>query len=444
MELRELANIIREAGVVGAGGAGFPTYAKLSADADTILLNCAECEPLLTLHRQLLARHPEEILSAFSLIAETVGAKEGIVCIKKEYRETLAAVRAVLGNFPQLRIHELAGVYPMGDEVVMIYEATGRVVRPGGLPIEAGVTVFNVETVWNVYRAVKDGAPVTAKLVTVTGEVNHPVTVRVPIGTPLGDLVEMAGGMRRPDCGLLVGGPMMGRPGKPSDPVTKTTNAILVLPENHLLLMRQKASIPVQLKRAASICCQCQMCTDLCPRHNLGHPIEPHLFMRSAANQDFQSTNAFLNTFFCCGCGVCELYACPQGLSPRTLISEYKSGLRKAGVKAPNVQAAETPEGREYRKVPEHRLAARLDLLRYEDPAPMQAGLQAVPEVRIRLSQHIGAPAKLCVKPGDTVTQGDVIGRAAEGALGVSIHASVCGVVTQADDREVVIRAERR
>lgn len=130
MKIAELSKILRENGIVGAGGAGFPTYGKLSEAADTILLNCAECEPLLKLHRQVLREHAQEIMKAFHLVAETLGAK-AIIGIKSEYKSTIGALEAYIGEYPEMSIHRLPGAYPMGDEVVLIYEATGRVVRPG-------------------------------------------------------------------------------------------------------------------------------------------------------------------------------------------------------------------------------------------------------------------------------------------------------------------------
>lgn len=442
MEIRELAEKIKEIGVVGAGGAGFPTYAKLDERADTILLNCAECEPLLKLHRQLLQKHAQEILRTFAMIADTVGASRGIVGIKAEYKQTIDALHDYIGEFPKLSIHELPSAYPMGDEVVLIYEATGKQVRPGGLPIEAGVAVFNVETVYNISRGLEKGLPVVDKCVSVVGEVKNPVTVRVPLGTSMDEVVAMAGGATTEKPVYMVGGPMMGRIGRGGDPVTKTTNAILVLPEHHLLVQRKQARIPVELNRAASVCCQCQACTDLCPRHLLGHPIEPHLFMRSAANRDFQNTNVFMNTFFCCGCGVCELFSCPQGLSPRTLITEYKNGLRSAGIKPPQgVQASAVPEARAYREVPEKRLEARVNLSRYDVPAPLDDTVVPVKKVRELLSQHIGAPAQAIVTLGEKVKRGQVIAQAAQG-LSVPVHASICGVVTEVTDHAVVITAE--
>ena len=442
MDIRELADKIKNIGVVGAGGAGFPTYAKLDERANTILLNCAECEPLLKLHRQLLQQYPEEILSTFAMIADTVGASEGIVGIKSEYTQTIASLHEHIEEFPKLKIHELPSSYPMGDEVVLIYEATGKVIRPGGLPIEAGVAVFNVETVFNIWRGLNRSTPVVDKVVSIVGEVEHPVTVRVPIGTSMGETVALAGNVTTPDPVYMIGGPMMGRIGKPSDPVTKTTNAILVLPSEHHLVQRKNSRISVELNRAASVCCQCETCTDLCPRNMLGHPIEPHKFMRSAANHDFQDMNVFLDTFFCCSCGVCELYACPQGLSPRTLIGEYKAGLRKAGVKAPkDVKTAPVSSIRDYRKVPEKRLEARLGLTRYDLPAPLDDNVVSVHSVKELLSQHIGAPARPVVRAGDRVQRGQVIAAAAEG-LSVPIHASITGTVTEVQDRYISIVSE--
>ncbi len=184
MDIQALKQILQENGIVGAGGAGFPTYAKLDQRAEVILMNCAECEPLLKLHRQLLEQRAKEILQTFDVIAQTVGAKEAVIGIKKEYKAALKAIDRYIDFYPRMRVQLLDSAYPMGDEVVLIYEATGRVIRPGGLPIEEGVAVFNVETVYNVYRALELGTPVVDKLVTVVGEVERPVTVRVPSGPP--------------------------------------------------------------------------------------------------------------------------------------------------------------------------------------------------------------------------------------------------------------------
>lgn len=438
MDIKELSGILRECGVVGAGGAGFPTYGKLSDKAETIIMNCAECEPLLKLHRQLLAENAREILQAFSLIATVVGAKEAIIGVKGEYTKAIEALEAYLEEFPLVRIHRLPNAYPMGDEVVLIYEATGKVVRPGGLPIECGVAVFNVETVYNVYNAVWNKEPVTQKLVTIVGEVEKPLTVFVPIGASIREVVALAGGVTTKEPVYLLGGPMMGSIGNEYQPVTKTTNAVIVLPKNHPLILKKTGNFSVSVKRAASSCCQCQSCTDLCPRHALGHPIEPHLFMRSAANRDYSKLEPYLNTMFCSSCGLCELFSCPQGLSPRSMMAEYKAGLRKEGVKAPLVEAKPVKESREYRKAPEERLMARLGLSRYDVEAPLTEMDLSVKEVKIMLSQHIGAPAVPVVGKGEQVNVGDVIARAADG-LSVAIHSSVAGVIKEVAEKYIII-----
>ena len=439
MDIASLSKILKESGIVGAGGAGFPTYAKLSDKADTIIMNCAECEPLLKLHRQLLKEHVHGILKAFALIQETVQAKEAIIGIKEEYESTIEALEEYIGEFPNMRIHKLPGAYPMGDEVVLIYEATGKVVRPGGLPIECGVAVFNVETVYNVYRAVWEGKPVADKYVSVLGEVEHPVTVRVPIGTRISEVVAMAGRITTPNPVYLLGGPMMGGFGKDYQPVTKTTNAIIVLPADHSLVLRKTQKFETAVARAASSCCQCQMCTDLCPRHALGHPIQPHLFMRAAANRDFKDLEPFLNTMFCSACGLCEMFSCPQGLSPRTMITQYKNGLRKAGVKPPVVEATPVKDSRAYRRAWEGRLMARLGLDKYEHPCLLDDSLRTAGEVKIMLSQHIGAPATACVNVGDSVKAGDIVGAAGNG-LSVNIHASVDGIVQEVTKDYIIIK----
>ena len=438
MDMKELSMLMQQNGIVGAGGAGFPTYAKLNENADTIILNCAECEPLLRLHRQLLEKYAQEIVDTFHLIGEAVGAKEVIIGIKKAYTRTIEALNAVIGVYPEVRLGLLDEVYPAGDEVVLIYEVTGKVVRPGGLPIECGVAVFNVETVYNVYRAMNQQTPVMDKLVSVVAEVEHPMTVRVPIGTSIEETVRLAGGVTTPNPVYFIGGPMMGWIGNGSQPVTKTTNAVLVLPQDHLIVQKKRRKASIDLKRAAASCCQCTMCTDLCPRNRLGHPIVPHLFMRAAAFQDMQQPDIFVNTLFCSSCGLCEMYSCMQGLSPRSLLADYKAGLRANGVKPPKVQPAPVGEEREYRKVPMARLMARLHLVQYNKEAPLMDEVAAVSKVKILLSQHIGAAACASVHVGDLVKRGQMIAHPAQG-LSVGIHASMDGVVSAVTQKYIIL-----
>lgn len=439
MLIDELKSIARENGIVGAGGAGFPAYAKMTEKADTVILNCVECEPLLKLHRQLLATHTKEIITMLDEIREAFGAKEAVVGIKNEYKATIDALNEILPDFPKVRICGLRAAYPMGDEVVLIYEATGRVIRAGGLPIEENVVVYNVETMYNLYRAVHLNIPVTNKLVSIVGEIDRPLTVRVPLGTTVREAIALAGHVTCADPAYLMGGPMMGRLGTENTVITKTTNAIIILPKDHPVIAKMNKKLEIERKRASSACCQCRTCTDMCPRHALGHPIEPHKVMRAVANADTSDLSVYTNTAFCSGCGVCEKYACPQGLSPKSIIQNLKGGLRGAGVKVEPVESTGVIEDRELRKVPVHRLAARLGLSRYDVEAPFIDTTPSTAYVRIQMSQHIGAPAVPTVTVGEMVKKGQKIAEAAEG-LSVSIHCSIDGIVEEVSDREVVVR----
>ena len=441
MTLDELKVVLRDGGVVGAGGAGFPSYAKLDERADTIILNCAECEPLLKLHRQVLEKYAEDILSTLDLIAKTVGATSVIVAVKRSYKRTIDAVTPLLGTFENMTLCPLPEVYPAGDEVVMIYEATGRVVAPGALPISVGVTVFNVETVYNMSRLLADKA-LTHKYVTVAGEVKHPVTLRVPLGTPISLLLELAGGVTVEDPAYVFGGPMMGRLGTPLEPVTKTTNAVLVLSETHTIVQKKRAKPFLDMKRAMAACCQCSYCTDLCPRHLLGHPIEPHKFMLVASNGVTNDATPYVNSAFCTGCGLCEMYSCMQGLSPRMLLSACKNGLRQQGVKPPKAELSPVRPERAYRRVPMNRLLTRLGLSAYNKTAPLSEEPVVPKKLQLLLSQHIGAPSVPLVKAGDTVTAGQPIAAAAENALSVALHAPLNGVVKSVSDKVITIEVK--
>ena len=440
MLIDELKEIARQNGIVGAGGAGFPAYAKMTDAADTVILNCAECEPLLQLHKQLLARHAGEIIRMLDEVRETLGAKEAVVGIKSEHKHTIHILEEVLRDYPKVRICALNAAYPMGDEVILIYEATGRVIKPGGLPIDEHVVVYNTETMFNLYRAVHLKMPVTDKLISIAGEVEHPLTISVPLGITVKDAVSLAGRITTANPAYLIGGPMMGRLGTENTIITKTTNAIIILPENHKVIMRMNKNLEIERKRAASSCCQCRTCTEMCPRHALGHPIEPHRIMRAVANHDTEDLSVYTNTAYCSSCGLCENYACPQGLSPRSVIAEFKNGLRAAGIRAEKCEPGKVAADREWKKAPVSRLKARLGLSAYDVPAPLTDKEVPAKRVRILTSQHIGAPARPVVQENDTVKKGQKLAEAAEG-LSVAIHSSIDGIVEQVSEKEIIIHA---
>ncbi len=442
MKINELKGVLQSAGVVGAGGAGFPSYAKLNENADTIILNCAECEPLLKLHRQVMQKYAHEILVAMETVRTAVGAKSAIVAIKPSYKKAVAAVESLLPDFKNITIGLLPEVYPAGDEVVTIYETTGRVVPPGKLPITVGVTVFNVETMLNAYRAITEGKGVTHKYITVTGEVKNPITLCVPLGITVGEVLTLAGGVTVSDYTLINGGPMTGNIVSESDVITKTSNAILVMPSDQYIVQKRRSNPNISLKRAMSACCQCRMCTELCPRNLLGHPIEPNRFMRSLSSGVVNDTDSYLGSFFCCSCGLCEMYSCFQGLSPRTLLGITKGELRKGGIAIPEVEGGPVKGERSGRYILKSRLTARLGLTKYNHPALLDESEYKPKSVKLMLSQHIGAPAKAVCKKGDTVNCGDAVAVPQEGALGVAIHTPISGVVKEVTDKYIVVSAK--
>ena len=234
---------------------------------------------------------------------------------------------------------------------------------------------------------------------------------------------------------------MMGRLGPATAPVTKTFNAVIVLPSDHPAVQRKNTKTSIDLKRAMAACCQCSYCTDLCPRHLLGYPINPSEFMRVVSNHTPSDTKPIIDGLFCSGCGLCEAFSCGQGLSPRMLLDAFKGQLRAAGVQAPkDIPLQNVSPAIDFRSVPVKRLSARLGLTKYNKTAPMDEETVVAPKrVKILLSQHIGVPAVPCVKKGATVLEGQLIASAAEGKLSVNIHSSVKGCVKEITDKFIMI-----
>jgi len=440
MQFKEAVDILKNNGIAGTGGAGFPSYAKLSEKADTIILNCAECEPLFKQHRQLLEKYALEILDTLESLRKSVGAERFIVAVKEAYTETVEALNLYINGYEKGSIHFLGEFYPAGDEVIVIYETTGRKVPPGGLPIDAGITVFNVETVFNMYKAINFGEPVMYKYLTVAGEVKNPQALKVPIGMEFSEIVKLCGGETADDVVYICGGPMTGKIASKRDVVTKTTNGILVMPRNHYIVQKRVQRTSVSIKRAMSSCCQCRTCTDLCSRNLLGHPIKPHAFMAAASGRSRINTRVMLDTAYCSGCKLCEMYSCPQGLNPGSLVQAYKMGLRENGIKFEKKEEwNEVSKFRPYRKVSEKRLTARLGLEKYDLAAPLSDVTVKTERLRINLSQSVGAPAVSVVKKGQLVKCGDIIGKALENALSLPVYCPQDGVVVSVDENCVII-----
>ncbi|WP_409422923.1 4Fe-4S dicluster domain-containing protein [Pseudaeromonas sp. ZJS20] len=433
-----IAEKVRQAGIVGAGGAGFPTYVKLQAKAEIYLVNAAECEPMLKVDQQLMATQADRLIRGLSYGMAATGASQGIIALKAKYQAAIAALEPLLP--PQIRIHILPDVYPAGDEVITIWQATGRRVPAGELPISLGVVVNNVQTLLNLTSALEDDHPVTHRTLTINGAVVHPMTITVPLGVTLGEVLTLAGGATVPQAGYINGGPMMGHlVTSLAQPVTKTTGGLLVLPAAHLLIQRRERSDADIINLARTVCEQCGLCTDLCPRHIIGHELPPHLLVRAVNYQQLDPPSVLLSALTCSECSVCESYACPVDISPMRLNRLLKTQLRAQGLRYQGEIRAEDPMAA-YRLVPIPRLISRLQLEPFYQAAPLQPLDWQPEQVTLPLQQHIGAPAQAVVAVGDSVRLGQCIAVPKEGALSVAIHASIDGVISAVAPTHISIR----
>lgn len=428
---------LKSLGVVGAGGAGFPTYVKAASKVEVYLANGAECEPLVHKDVELMEHYPAEIVAGMSTMMKLTQASRGVFAIKKKNQ---AAIEALTPHLREAGIEllEMGDFYPAGDEYEIVHLATGRLIPPGGLPLQVGCAVNNVETLYNVHRA-SQGVPVTHKFLSVTGRVGRPSSFWVPLGTRFGDVIEHAGGLKELDFALLVSGVLMGKLSFDLDEVvTKTTGGLIVLPRDHSLITRKTTSNEAQRRIGKSACDQCSYCTELCPRYLLGYDVQPHKVMRSLG---FNKTGAaLLNPYadLCCACGLCTLYACPEDLYPREACLDAKQDLRAAGLKHQQPAPPRVHPMKDGRRVPVSQLRKRLKLDDFESPAPQIEFLQPT-RVRILLAQHVGKPATAVVTVGQKVSQGQEVARVAEADLGVCIHASIDGTVVAIEETAIEI-----
>ncbi len=365
MSKSEALNKIREAGVIGAGGGGFPSHKKLEAKVEHIIANGVECEPLLYKDREVMLRESERMINGLDIVCELTGAKNVTIAIKEKNRDVAEIIKP-LADKKGYKIFITKNVYPAGDEFILVYDITGKRIPPNGIPLMVGCLVNNVETLVNISNAVED-KPVTEKFITITGAVKNPVTTSVPVGTSFKDCINFAGGLTTDDPVILTGGVMMG--GVETDfsfPVTKTLGGLIILPADHTLSMRKSSPAKVYNKTGHSTCDQCSFCTQLCPRYILGYPIQPHLVMRSLLMTGEAKEALDPWAASCCECNVCSLFACPEKLDPKNICADIKVKLRRENKGFTKKQTEEAfrdvHPAREGREIPISSLYQRLRL----------------------------------------------------------------------------------
>lgn len=308
-----IVDIIREAGIVGMGGAAFPTHFKISSGlgkADTVIINGAECEPYITADHRMMLETPEEILSGIRYLLKALNLSRAFLGIEANKKDAIRLLKEKLGGEKDIEIRVLRTRYPQGAEKQLIQTITGRQVPPGGLPADVGCVVFNIYTAWSVNRAIEQGIPAIDRVVTVSGPgIAEPKNLRVRVGTPVSKLIEAAGGLKDNAVKILLGGPMMGNPIFDINvPVVKGTNAVLALTENEDRSVKDPK------------CIRCGRCVSVCPMRLM--PIYIYTYER---NDDLRSLEK-LNATDCIECGSCS-YICPGRLHLVQSIRNAKAKL---------------------------------------------------------------------------------------------------------------------
>lgn len=419
---------VYEAGVVGSGGAGFPTHIKVAQKAKTLLINGSECEPLIEVDKNLIKNYSHKLIGILNFLLEIDFVENIIICVKKEYSDVSYCIESRI-NSDKITMCKLPNIYPIGDEVVLINEATGITLKKGELPINHGLVVLNVETLLNIRNKIFDNKNVTSSYVTVTGEVENGGTFNFPLGFPLNKILELCK-PKIDDFRVVVGGPMTGRIASVDEAVKKTTKAFIILPREHKVVRNMEDINMTHIKRIMASCSQCRACTDLCPRNLLGHKVEPHKLMNAMANGLSENTASLKTSLGCVSCGVCELYACHHDLSPRKMMVAVKGAFLKEGIKADPNDCTGSLDEAEYSRVPSKRLMMHLNLTKYNKHLPFNPRLQNTDKVYISLKDHIGAPCISTVNVGQEVNVGDLIGTN-KNVLHGNIHASISGTIKE-------------
>ena len=310
----EILNRIKECGVVGMGGAGFPTHVKLApkdpSRIEYILVNGAECEPYITSDYRRMIEEPEKVVKGLQVILTLFDSAKGYICIEDNKPDCIAKMKELVKDIDRIEVKEVMTKYPQGGERTLIYAATGREINSSMLPADVGCVVDNVETVISVYKAVILGRPVNSRVVTMSGDgIKEPKNLLVLSGTDMSELVDAAGGLKAKIAKAISGGPMMGFALYDLHvPCTKTTSAFLFLEHDAVS----------EAQEIQTACINCGRCVSVCPGHVL-----PARLAKLAERGDMAGFEA-MDGMECCECGCCS-YICP---AKRPLTQSIKS-MRK-------------------------------------------------------------------------------------------------------------------
>lgn len=328
MSTDEIISVIREAGISGMGGAAFPTYAKIRSavgKADTIIINCAECEPFITANHRLLLEEPELVIDGARILRKALDVKDVFIAVEDNKMDAVLNLRRNISAGDGIEVKVMKTKYPQGDERQLIYALKHVEIPTGKLPADVGCVLFNAETCASVSRAFASGMPSVARVVTVDGDcVVTPKNIRVPIGTSVGDIIAFCGGLKKTPHRLISGGPMMGIAQWDKEmSVTKSTSAILLFSENF-----------GKKKIKASACIHCGKCVRNCPMH-----VMPMYIAQFSQAGEYARAEEY-GAMSCVECGSCS-YNCPGGVE----IVQYIR-LAKAAIRAEKARVASQSDGK--------------------------------------------------------------------------------------------------
>ncbi len=407
---------------------------------DTIIVDGTGYKPLLETDRFLLESKPGNILQGLAFLVRTSGAGKAIIAINEAYSNAISGLKASSEITDRIHVFPIGDFYPAGDECVLVYEATGRIVPEGGTAFDAGCTIIDVESVLNIYDAVTGGEPVTKKWLTCTGDVRLPSIVRAHIGTPLEDVLDLCGGVKCDDFAVIIGNPLTGRVETDMKaPVEKKTSGITVLSKDHMLVARKKTPLASVIRRSKSISRQDTVYTDLCPRYLLGYDIRVESILNQVHYGQVGTGESVVRGVFLCGeCGLCDIYSGTPGRAPGLICAALKKKLIEKGyspVFPDRMPVAH--EMREGRKIPNGRISERLQLDAFSRALMLRVETEPV-LVEISLRQD-GVLSHPVVSVGERVAEKDIIAGAPVNGREVNVHASISGRVTFIDGERIVI-----
>ena len=391
--------------------------------------------------RKLVTVPSEELVVGVTILMKAVGVGKAYIGIENNKPDAIAHLTKIAAGYKGIEVVPLKVMYPQGGEKQLIAAVMGRQVPPPpALPIDVGAVVCNASTTVAVYQAVLKNKPLIERVVTVTGKsVKEPKNLLTRMGTPISALIEAAGGLPGDAGKVINGGPMMGSLITSLEtPVTKATGGLLVLPGNHPLIQRRRQDERTLLAIARTVCEQCRLCTDLCPRHLIGHELSPHLLVRAVNYRQAATPSLLLSALTCSECNVCESVACPVGISPMRINRLLKRELRAKNLRYDG-PLRPADEMAKHRLVPVKRLISKLGLDPWYQEAPLTAVEPEVACVTLPLRQHIGISAVPCVAPGERVTRGQLLADIPADALGAPVHASIDGLVSAITEQAITL-----